>query len=109
LFAERLLAGYFPWSRLRQGQKLLRLAEHYGATRLNAACERALAVDLIDVTRVERMLKEAFEQEPLPIDPPPARSVVLPSARFAREAASFDHRHRPADHLASRPISSRPI
>jgi transposase len=109
LFAERLLAGYFPWSRLRQGQKLLRLAEHYGPTRLNAACERALAVDLIDVTRVERMLKEAFEQEPLPIDPPPARSIVLPSARFAREAASFDHRHRPADHLASRPISSRPI
>jgi transposase len=98
LFAERLLAGDFPWAKLRQGQKLIRLGGRYTATRLNAACERALAVDLIDVTRVERMLIHALEQEPLPIDSPPARSVVLPSARFAREASSFDHRHLQADH-----------
>jgi transposase len=106
LFAERLLSGEFPWAKLRQGQKLLRLGGRYTATRLNAACERALAVDLIDVTRVERMLKEALEQEPLPIDAPPARSVVLPSSRYAREASSFDHRHRGAaspgaDHSAA--------
>lgn len=94
LFAERLLSGHFPWSKLRQGQKLLRLAERYTAPRLNAACERALAVELIDVTRLERMLKLALEQEPLPIDAPPARSVVLPSTRFAREGAAFDHRYR---------------
>jgi transposase len=92
LFAEHLLSGDYPWSKLRQGQKLIRLGGRYGAARLNAACERALAVDLIDVTRVERMLKDALEQEPLPIDTPPARSVVLPSARYAREGSSFDHR-----------------
>lgn len=86
LFAERLLSGHFPWSKLRQGQKLLRLAERYTAPRLNAACERALAVELIDVTRLERMLKLALEQEPLPIDAPPARSVVLPSTRFGERA-----------------------
>ena len=28
-FAERLLDAPFPWSKLRQGQKLLRLAERY--------------------------------------------------------------------------------
>ncbi len=94
LFAERLLAGDFPWSRLRQGQKLLRLADRYRARRLDAACERALAVDLIDVTRVERMLKQAIEQEPLPIEAPTPRLAVLPSARFAREGATFDHRYR---------------
>ena len=94
LFAERLLAGDFPWAKLRQGQKLLRLAERYTAARLDAACERALAVDLIDVTRVERMLKEAIEQEPLPGDPPPARTAEPPSARFAREGTAFDHRYR---------------
>jgi transposase len=105
LFAERLLSGDFPWAKLRQGQKLIRLGGRYTAARLNAACERVLAVDLIDVTRVERMLKEALEQEPLPIDAPPARSVVLPSARFAREATSFDHRHRPADHPQAAPFS----
>lgn len=100
LFAERLLAGDFPWAKLRQGQKLLRLAERYSAARLEAACERALAVDLIDVTRLERMLKEALEQESLPLDLPPTRPAVLPSARFARAGCSFDHRYgqKPPDH-----------
>lgn len=93
LFAERLLSGEFPWAKLRQGQKLLRLADRYTPSRLNAACERALAVDLIDVTRVERMLKEAIEQEPLPVDSPPVRSAEPPSARFAREGSAFDHRY----------------
>lgn len=84
LFAERLLAGDFPWAKLRQGQKLLRLAERYTAPRLEAACARALSVNLIDVTRVERMLQAALDQEPLPGEPPPARAAVVPSARFAR-------------------------
>ena len=92
-FAERLLAGDFPWAKLRQGQKLLRLADRYTASRLEAACERALAVDLIDVTRLERMLKDALEQEPLPLDLPPTRPPVLPSARFARDGCAFDHRY----------------
>jgi transposase len=97
LFAEQLLAGKFPWSKLRQGQKLLRLGERYTAARLDAACQRALAVDLIDVTRVERMLKDALEQEPIPVEMPPARRAVLPSTRFARAGRAFDHRyHNPA-------------
>jgi hypothetical protein len=92
LFAERLLTGDFPWAKLRQGQKLIRLAEPYSAARLDAACERALAVDLVDVRRLERILRLALEQEPLPGDPPPARLPELPSARFARDGAAFDHR-----------------
>jgi transposase len=102
LFAEQLLAGRFPWARLRQGQKLLRLAERYGAGRLDAACERALAVELLDVSRVERMLRLALEQEPtpLPLDLPPPRRAELPSARFARDGAAFDH-HKQA--TATRP------
>jgi transposase len=97
LFAERLLAGDFPWAKLRQGQKLLRLADRYTPSRLDAACERALAVDLIDVTRLERMLKEALEQEPLPLDLPQTPPPLLPSARFARDGCAFDHRyhHKP--------------
>jgi transposase len=102
LFAERLLSGDFPWAKLRQGQKLLRLGERYTPVRLDAACERALAVDLIDVTRLERVLKLALEQEPLPFDPPPARSVVLPSARFARSGTAFDHRY-PSTHQEVHP------
>jgi transposase len=95
LFAERLLGGEFPWAKLRQGQKLLRLAERYSAPRLDAACARALAVDLINVTRLEAMLKLAVEQEPLPLDLPPARRAAPPSARFARAGTAFDHRYPP--------------
>jgi hypothetical protein len=99
LFAERLLHGDFPWAKLRQGQKLLRLAQPYTAARLDAACERALAVDLVDVTRLERILKLALEQAPLPADPPPARGVELPSTRFAREGVRCreDPRRRSRD------------
>lgn len=94
LFAEHLLDGDFPWAKLRQGQKLLRLAERYSTPRLDAACARALAVDLINVTRVEGMLKLAVEQEPLPLELPDERRAVPPSARFAREGAAFDHRYQ---------------
>jgi len=99
-FAERLLSGHFPWAKLRQGQKLLRLADRYTASRVDAACERALAVDMIDVTRLERMLRDALEQEPLPLDLPQTQPPVLPSARFARDGCTFDHRYRqePTNH-----------
>ena len=68
-FTDKLLSGEFPWSRLRQAQKLLRLAERYGAARLDAACQRALAFDLLDVYRVQRILEQGLESqgEPQPI------------------------------------------
>jgi len=52
-FMELLLAGDFPWAKLRQAQKLLRLPEKYGKDRVESACRRALSFDLIDVRRVE--------------------------------------------------------
>ena len=55
-YAERLFEGSLPWAKLRQGHKLLRLAERYSPDRLDAACRRALEVDLIDVRRLERIL-----------------------------------------------------
>jgi transposase len=68
-FTDKLLNGEFPWSRLRQAQKLLRLAERYGAARLDAACQRALDFDLRDVYRVQRILEQGLESqsEPQPI------------------------------------------
>ena len=46
-FITVLLRGTFPWARLRQPQKLLRLAERYGPDRINAACARALAFEMM--------------------------------------------------------------
>jgi transposase len=93
-FVRVLLSGTFPWARLRQVQKLLRLAERYGAARTNAACARALAFELLEVARVERILHTALEREPGPT----ARGAVraLP-ARFARPPASFAHPPTPKE------------
>ena len=85
-FAERLLEGPLPWAKMRQAYGLLRLCDRYGAERVNAACARALAFDVIDVTRIERMLKSAqqLEQDAATT----GKLVPLPS-RFARDAAAF--------------------
>ena len=85
-FADRLFDGPLPWSRIRQGHKLLRLGQRYTPQRLDAACRRALEVDLIDVRRVERILVQALEHNELPKHPPP-----LPTGRFARDGTVFAH------------------
>jgi hypothetical protein len=87
-FVTVLLGGTFPWARLRQAQKLLRLAERYGAARVNAACARALAFDLLEVRRVEAIVRTALEHEP----PATERGTVVPlPARFTRPPRSFAH------------------
>ncbi len=92
-FAGKLFEGPLPWAKLRQGQKLLRLAEKYTAARLDAACAHSLAHELVDVRRLERILVLALEKPPAPEPAPPA--VVVPlSSRFARPGSAFDHRHR---------------
>ena len=83
-FAERLFAGKVPWAKIRQGHKLLRLGERYTAARLDAACRKALTVDLIDVRRVERILVQALEEEAMPQLPLP-----LPPGRFVRPGSVF--------------------
>ena len=85
-FADRLFDGPLPWSRIRQGHKLLRLGQRYTPQRLDAACRRALEVDLIDVRRVERILVQALEHDEMPQYPP-----ALPSGRFARDGTVFAH------------------
>ncbi len=101
-FAERLLEGPFPWSKLRQGQKLLRLADRYTPPRLDAACARALGFDLVDVRRLERILVLALEHEGQPTPPADERVQPLPNGRFARPGTAFDHR------FAAQPVEVEP-
>jgi transposase len=91
-FVEKLFQGEFPWSRLRQAQKLLRLAERYGAERVNHACERALRFELIEVRGVERILQQALEHDPTP-DAVHGQSQELP-LQFLRPADHFAHSHK---------------
>jgi transposase len=88
-FADQLLAGEFPWSRLRQAQKLLRLAERYGGVRVNAACRRALEFELLDVHRVQRILEHGLESQ---TEPQPTVGHQSPLAlKFLRPADHFAH------------------
>ncbi len=85
-FAGRLLAGPGGWAKLRRAAKLLRLGERYTAARLEAACARALAVDLLDVRRLEHILAEALEAEAAPPEP---LTEAPPPGRFARPGSAF--------------------
>ncbi len=86
IYAERLLSGMLPWIKMRQGYGLIRLCERFGAEKVDALCKRSLAFDVVDVPRIERMLKQAQMAE----DAAPAGRVVpLPTSRFARDPSSF--------------------
>jgi transposase len=93
-FTEQLLAGPFPWSKLRQAQKLLRLVNKYGRARVDAACRRALYFELINVRRVASILEGDLAHTS---DAEPARGgqlLLLPTARFLRPANHFTHTER---------------
>jgi hypothetical protein len=83
-FAHALLEGPLPWTRMRRVYALLGLAKRYGDARVESACLTALAVEMIDVHRLERMLKLA----PPPTPPPPAPNVI-PLARFLRPPSQY--------------------
>lgn len=62
----------------------------YGADRVDRACQQALAVEVVDVARIERMVERAAEAGDR--DPPPDPQ---PAGRFARDPGEFAA-HRPA-------------
>jgi hypothetical protein len=63
-YAAALLAVPLPWTRMRRVYALLGLVQRYGAARVEDTCALALAAELIDVTRLKRML--ALATPPLP-------------------------------------------
>ena len=87
IYAERLLDVPLPWTRMRLVYALLRLCKKFGNGRVEAICQSALAFDVVDVRRVERMLEQAK-----PPTQPSSREhtvVPLPAPRFARSTEHF--------------------
>lgn len=83
-FAQALLDVPLPWTRMRRVYALLGLVRRYGADRVEQACATALAVEMADVHRLERMLKLAA---PPAAAAPPAK--VIPLGRFLRPARDY--------------------
>jgi transposase len=90
IYAERLLGGPLPWTRMRQGYALLRLCEKYGDGRVEAVCQSALAFDVVDVVRIARMLKRATK--PASPEQGDRKVVQLVLPRFARPEQHFQTR-----------------
>ncbi len=81
-FAEALLAGPAPWTRMRQLFKLLSLATKYGGRRLDASCKTALDADMVDVHRLDDLVRLDTR-----LEPPPAQ--VIPLARYLRPPSQY--------------------
>jgi transposase len=82
-YAAALLAGPLPWTRMRRVYALLRLVRRYGEARVDATCATALAHTMLNMRRLENMLKH----------PTPARPAapvrVLPPARYLRDPRQY--------------------
>jgi hypothetical protein len=92
-FAERLLSGDFPWANLRQAQKLMRLCDKYGDKTLETACQRALNFDLINVKRLEGIVKNALDVRKCEVangQDIESRVIQMPW-RFLRDNRCFAH------------------
>src|SRR5216684_37265 len=59
------------------------LVRRYGPARVDAACAKALEVEVVDVTRIARMLERALEASPSSETTPGPTAAVL-DLRFAR-------------------------
>jgi hypothetical protein len=61
------------------------LTRSYGPAAVEAACARALELDVVDVRKIARMLEQANEQEPAPT----GAKVVGGPVRFARDNTEY--------------------
>jgi hypothetical protein len=84
VYAERLLDTDLPWTKMRQVYRLLGLVRRYGPGPVDTACQRALELDVVSVTKIASMLERATENAP-----PPPRPATAAAARFARDPAEY--------------------
>jgi transposase len=89
-YAAAVLDSPLPWTRMRQVYRLLGLVKKWGAKRVEAACQRALEAEAVDVGLISRMLERATENvpPPSPATGSAAASNVAPG-RFSRDASEF--------------------
>ena len=87
-YASRILEGPAPWQKMRAVYRLLGLARRYGDQVVEDACSRALEYDVIDVVRIERIVKLALEKGPS-VQPKRAPTDNVIQLRFARPKSHF--------------------
>lgn len=91
IYAERLLDDPLPWTRMRSVYRLLGLVRRYGPGPVEAACQRSLELDVVNVSKIAAMLAKATEQQQ-PMLPGAAGSPTPQSTqrgRFARDPSEY--------------------
>src|SRR5207248_1172049 len=61
VYADALLGGPLPWTRMRQVYALLGLVKKWGPERVEAACAKALEAETVKVGLIARMIERATE------------------------------------------------
>ena len=88
IYAERLLDDPLPWTRMRSVYRLQGLVRRYGPGPVEAACARALDLEVVSVSKIASMLEKATERQQ-PVLPAAAGS---PGGRFARDPSEYSGR-----------------
>ncbi len=85
VYADALLAGPLPWTKMRQVYALLGLVKKWGPERVDAACAKALEAETVNVGLIGRMIERSREgtDEPLPV-----QGKLLPG-RFERDPGEY--------------------
>lgn len=83
-YADAILEGPLPWTRMRRVYALLGLCRRFGSARVQEACSNALDIGLVNVKRLGLALKKG------PTAPAPVRtSPVIPLARYLRPPSQY--------------------
>lgn len=85
IYAERILDDPLPWTRMRTAYRIIGLVRQYGPDAVDAACSRALKLDVIAVGKIASMLTKATENLTFLVP------QVAPgaSAHFARDPSGY--------------------
>src|SRR6266536_1830170 len=87
IYARRLLDGDAPWMMMRSVYRLIGLAKRYGPQAAEAACARALDVDVISVSNF--FFNDTAATEKAPAAAGLAAGAGAGPGRFARDAAEY--------------------
>jgi hypothetical protein len=83
-YADALLEGPLPWTRMRRVYALLGLCRRYGSLRVQEACANALLVGLVNVKRLGQAITTG------PTTPVPTETNrVIPLARYLRPPSQY--------------------
>ncbi len=101
IYAERILDDPLPWTRMRAVYRLIGLVRQYGPSAVEAACSKALDLDVIAVGKIDSMLAKAVENTPtlMPI------AVAAGASRFARDPSEYTN-HTARTAAAGHPAST---